>query len=151
LLPTTRSSQRFRRFGSSFTWLTHTWDHANLDCYTTDANANCVPATLAESQAELNQNIAVAPSLGINLDRTSMVTPFNGELGNVNFLTAAVSAGLQYIVTALSPALSNTGYFDPLNPAIYEVPRITPNLFDDVSVPQTGAYGSWTDEYNATF
>jgi hypothetical protein len=137
--------------GSNFTWLSHTWDHANLDCYTVNQKGTCVPATLAQSQAELNQNIAVAPGLGINLDRTSMVTPFNGGLGNANFLTAAVQAGLQHIVTAIPPSTPNTGIVNPLNSAIYEIPRITPNLFDDVSVPQTGAYGSWTDEYNATF
>ena len=137
--------------GSNFTWLIHTWDHANLDCYTTDSNGNCVPATVAQSQVELNQDISVAPSLGINLDRTSMVTPFNGGLSNANFLAAAVSSGLQYIVTAVPPSLTNTGYVNPLNSGIYEIPRITPNLFDDVSVPQTGAYGSWTGEYNAIF
>jgi hypothetical protein len=137
--------------GSNFTWLSHTWDHANLDCYTVNKNGSCVPATLAQSQSELNQNIAVAPSLGINLDRTSMVTPFNGGLSNANFLTAAVQAGLQYIITAIPPSTPNTGIVNPVNSAIYEIPRITPNLFDDVSVPQTGAYGSWTDEYNATF
>ncbi len=136
--------------GSNFTWLSHTWDHADLDCYTVSSQGTCLPATLAQAQAELNQNIAVAPSLGINLDRSSMVTPFNGGLGNANFLTAAVQAGLQYIVTALPPPTPNIGVLNPLNWAIYEIPRTTPNLFDDVSVPQTGAYGSWTDEYNAT-
>jgi hypothetical protein len=87
-----------RSLGSNFTWLSHTWDHADLDCYSVNNSGKCVPATLAQSQAELNQNISVAPSLGINLDRTSMVTPYNGGLGNANFLTAAVQAGLQYAV-----------------------------------------------------
>ncbi|HMF77578.1 MAG TPA: hypothetical protein VK604_18110, partial [Bryobacteraceae bacterium] len=137
--------------GSHFTWISHTWDHANLDCYTVNNQGACVPATLAQSQAELNKNIAVAPSLGITLDRTGMVTPFNGGLGNANFLTAAVQGGLKYIVTALPPASPNTGGVNPLNSGIFEVPRISPPLFDDVSVPQTGAYGSWTDKYNAMF
>lgn len=137
--------------GSNFSWLSHTWDHPQIDCYATDSNGNCIPATLAQSQSELNQNIAIAQSLGINLDRTSMVTPFNGGLGDADFITAAVQAGLQYIVTAVPPPTPNTGIVNPLNSSIFEVPRVTPNLFDDVSVPQTGAYGSWTDEYNATF
>ncbi|HMF77577.1 MAG TPA: hypothetical protein VK604_18105 [Bryobacteraceae bacterium] len=136
---------------SQFSWVSHTWGHANLDCYTTDGNGNCVPATLAQSQAELNQNIAVAGSLGITLDRTSVVTPFNGGLTNPNFLQAAMQAGLTYIVAAVEPPSANTGITNPLFPAIYEIPRRSPNLFDDVSSPQTGAYGSWPDEYNAKF
>lgn len=29
--------------GSNFTWLSHTWDHANLDCYTVNSNAHVFP------------------------------------------------------------------------------------------------------------
>jgi hypothetical protein len=136
---------------SRFTWLSHTWSHANLDCYTVDSNEACVPATLAESQAELNQNIAVAPSLGIAIDPTSMVTPFNGGLTDPNFLQAAAQAGIHYIVAAADPPSTNTGIVSPILPSIFEIPRRTPNVFDDVSSPQTGAYGSWPDEYNAKF
>jgi hypothetical protein len=136
---------------SQFTWVSHTWDHANLDCYSLDNNGACVPATLAESQAELNQNIAVAPALGIVIDPTSMVTPFNGGLTNPNFLQAATQAGLQYIVAAVDPPGTNTGIVSPILPSIFEIPRRTPNLFDDVSSPQTGVYGSWPDEYNAKY
>ncbi|MFL6452121.1 MAG: hypothetical protein ACJ746_31305 [Bryobacteraceae bacterium] len=139
-----------RSLGSNFTWLSHTWDHANLDCYSVNTSGACVPANLSQSSAELNKNITVAPSLGINLDRTSMVTPFNGGLGNPNFLNAAVQSGIQYIVTATLPQAISTGNVNPVNPNIYEIPRVK-SIFDDVSVPQTGAYGSYTDEYNATY
>src|SRR5947208_6842655 len=79
-----------------------------------------------------------------------MVTPFNGGLANASFLNAAVQTGIQYIVTAVLPAAIITGNVNPVNPNIYLIPRVK-SLFDDVSVPQTGAYGSYTDEYNATF
>ena len=139
-----------RSLGSNFSWLNHTWDHANLDCYSVNTSGVCVPANLSQSSAELNKDITVAPTLGINLDRTSMVTPFNGGLGNANFLNAAVQSGIQYIVTAVLPQAISTGNVNPVNPNIYEIPRVK-SIFDDVSVPQTGAYGSYTDEYNATY
>lgn len=137
--------------GSNFTWVSHTWDHPNLDCYTVNSNGACVPATVAQSLSELNQNISVAPSLGITLDRTGMITPFGSGLTNANFMAAAAQVGIQYIMSSAPPADPQTGVVSPVNSAIYQIPRVAPNLFDDVSVPQTGVYGSWPDEYNATF
>jgi hypothetical protein len=136
---------------AQFRWLSHTWDHSDLDCFTHDSNGACVPATLAQSLSELNQNINVAPSLGITLDRTSMVTPFDGGLGNPNFVQAAAQVGIQYLVTAVDPPGANLGIVSPFVPSVFEIPRRGNNLFDDVSSPQTGVYGSWPDEYNAMF
>jgi hypothetical protein len=134
---------------SKFTWVSHTWDHANLDCYTTDTNGVCVPATLDQSLAELNQNIAIASTLGITLDRTDMVTPFNGGLTNSNFVQAAARVGIQNIVYADDPPSPQTGFANVFVPSIFEITRRTPDLFDDVSSPLTGVLGSWPDEYNA--
>ena len=136
---------------SRFIWISHTWDHANLDCYATDSNGNCIPATLAQSQAELNQDIAVAGSLGITLDGTDMVTPFNSGMNNPNFLQAAAQAGLKYIVYAGDPPSTQTGLVSPLVPSIFEIPRRTPDMYFDVSTPLTGVSGSWPDEYNAEY
>jgi hypothetical protein len=137
--------------GSRFTWVSHTWDHANLDCYTTDSSGNCIPATLAQAQSELNQNIAIASTLGIALDRSDMVTPFNGGLTNPNFLQAAAQAGIQNIVYAGDPPGPQTGFVSPLNPSIFEITRREPDLYYDVSSPLTGVYGSWPDEFNAEY
>lgn len=142
--------QAIASLGSQFWWVSHTWDHADLDCYTT-ANGVCKPATLSQSLAELNQNIAVANTLGITLDTTNMVTPFNGGLTNPNFLQAAVQAGVKNIVYVGNPANPNTGLVNPINSAIFEIPRRNPDLFADVSSPQPGAYGSWPDEYNSKY
>jgi len=137
--------------GSRFTWVSHTWDHANLDCYTRDSNGNCLPATLAQSQAELKQNIAAAGALGITLDGTDMVTPFNGGLINPNFLEAAAEAGIQNIVCSGDPPSTQTGLANPLMPSVFEITRRTPDLYDDVSSPFSGVAGSWPDEFNAEY
>ncbi len=139
-----------KSLNSNFWWLSHTWDHANLDCYSTNAAGNCVGATMAQSTSELSQNINVASTLGITLDRTSMVTPFNGGLTNANFMNAAVQAGLQYIVTAEIPDSANTGIVDTVNSNIYLIPRVK-SVFDDASTALTGVPGSYTDEYNAIY
>lgn len=140
-----------KSLNSKFWWVSHTWDHPNLDCYTTDSRGNCVPATLAQSLSELNQNISVAPKLGITLDRLGMVTPYNSGLSNPNFLQAAALVGIQYIVDPQFPASPNTGIVNPLLPSILEITRMNNNLFDDASSPSMGVSGSWPDEYNANY
>jgi hypothetical protein len=136
--------------GSEFGWVSHTYSHSNLDCYTT-TNGNCNPATLAQSLSELQQNIAVAGTLEITIDRTGIVTPYNSGLSNANFLTAALEEGIQSVIYPGASPTPNTGIVDSTNPAILEVPRLYTNLFDDVDSPQPGAYGSWPDEYNAEY
>jgi len=140
-----------KALNSQFWWLSHTWDHPNLDCYTTNSKGNCVPATLAQSLAELNQNIAVAPSLGIALDQTSMVTPYNSGLSNVNFLQAAMQVGIRYVVYPAYPASPNTGIVNALVSSILEITRMNNDVFYDASSPFPGVYGSWPDEYNAQY
>jgi hypothetical protein len=137
--------------GTQFWWVSHTWDHENLDCYTLN-NGVCQPADLSQSQFELNQNISIAPTLGITIDRTGMVTPYNGGVTNGDFLQAAIDAGILYIGYAPQTMPSpNTGVVNLLFPSILEVPRVAPNLFDDVSSPLTSVPGSWPDEYNAMY
>jgi hypothetical protein len=131
-----------------FWWLSHTWDHPNLDCYTQTQNGTCVPATQAQSLSDLNQNIAIASQLGITLDRTSMVTPYNSGLSNPNFVKAAQQAGIQYIVFPELPPSPNTGIVNPYVPSILEITRLNNNIFYDTSSPLTGVSGSLVDEYN---
>ena len=140
-----------KSLNSQFWWLSHTWDHPNLDCYTETQSGTCVPATLAQSLSELNQDIAVAPTLGVTLDRTSMVTPFNSGLSNLSFLQAAAQVGIQYIVYPEYPASPNTGIVNALVPSILEITRMNNNLFYDASSPLSSVYGSWLDEYNAQY
>ena len=136
--------------GSRAGWVSHTWSHGNLDCYTV-TNGVCAPATVTQSLAELDQNIALAATLGITIDSTGLVTPFNSGLSNQNFLQAAAQRGITSIVYPGDAASPNTGIVNPLAPSILEMPRPYTNLYDDVSSPLTGAYGSWPDEYNSQF
>ena len=110
-----------------------------------------MPATLAQSLSELNQNIAVAPKIGITLDQNGMITPFNSGLSNAQFLQAAVSLGTVNIVFPALPSSPNTPIVNTLNPSIVEITRLNNDLFDDSPVHSAGVYGSWTDEYNATY
>lgn len=136
--------------GSQFGWISHTWSHSNLDCYT-ETNGVCNPATLAQSLSEIQQNISIATTLGITIDPTGIVTPFNSGLSNPTFLTAAVQEGIESIIYPGSAPTPNTGIVDPTNTAILEISRLYTNLFDDVDSPSTGVYGSWPDEYNAEY
>jgi hypothetical protein len=142
---------QMRALNSQFTWLNHTYDHANLDCYAIDGYGNCIPATLAQSQAELNKNITLAPTLGITLDGANVVTPFNGGLTNPNFLQAAVQAGIKNIVMNENPPGPQLGLVNPLNPSIFQITRREPDMYTDASSPLTGVPGSWPDEYNAEY
>jgi hypothetical protein len=129
-----------KSLNSQFWWLSHTWDHADLDS-----------TTLAQSLSELNQNINIAPTLGVTLDRLGMVTPYNSGLSNPNFLQAAAQAGITYVVAPQFPATPNTPIVNTIRPSIIEITRMNNNLFYDASSPSTGVYGSWPDEYNDNY
>ena len=139
-----------KSLNSQFWWVSHTWDHANLDCYTQSNNGTCVPATLAESHSELNQNISVAPKLGIMLDTTSMVTPYNSGFTNPNFLQAAAQVEFGTLSIRKIPPVPIPDR-ECVSPVHFRDHAHNNDLFDDVSSPQTGVYGSWPDEYNAKY
>ncbi len=138
----------------SFSWVNHTWDHENLDCYNPVPNSGiCKAATFAESQSQLNQNIAIAQNLGLPNDRTSAVTPNISGLRNTNFLLAAQAAGIKYLVSDTSrpdwmPAKPNTGVRSPYVPSILYIPRRATNVYYNTKSGRVGAVGSLPDEYN---
>jgi len=139
---------------NQFFWINHTWDHENLDCYDPVPNSGiCRPATNAESLAEISQNIQLANSLSLPLDATSMVTPSISGLTNPDFLSAAVSQGIQYLVSDLSrpegtPASANTGIWNQYQPSIFEIPRRPTSIFYNTVTSAVGVAGSEPDEYN---
>ncbi len=72
-----------RSLANQFFWVSHTYDHEDLDCYQPVANSGvCTPATYTQSQAEISQNVQVAQSLGLPNDPVSMVTPGISGLTN---------------------------------------------------------------------
>jgi len=149
LLPTAKL------YWNDFYWLNHTWDHENLDCYNPMPNSGiCALATYAQSLSELQQNIALAKSIGMPNDTTSMVTPNISGLNNPNFLLAAQNSGIKYLVSDMSrpdwPVVKpNTGTRSPYNGgAILYIPRRATNIFYNTKSGQNSATGSLPDEYN---
>lgn len=139
-----------------FFWISHTYDHENLDCYDPVPNSGiCTPATEAQSAYEISQNVTTASNLGFGsaFDKSSMITPNVSGLANPNFLTAATANGLAYLVSdasvpGQSPPSANTGIVNADNSAILEVPRYATNIFYNTDTSATGVAGSEPDEYN---
>jgi hypothetical protein len=142
---------------ATFNWLSHTYNHENLDCYLPVANSGiCTPATYAQSLLEINQNKTIATQLGLSNDTLSMVTPGISGLNNPNFMKAYVDSGMRYVVTDTSrpgglPAIPNTAIVNSLQPSVVMIPRRATNIFYNTSTPTQGAIGSETDEYNFLF
>jgi hypothetical protein len=137
--------------GSRFGWVSHTYSHSNLDCYTL-TNGLCTPATSAQSFAEIDQNVAAATSLGITIDANSLVTPFNGGMSNSVFLQAAATRGIGFLgANPYAPTNPNTGIVNPYVPSILEIPRRPNHVFSDTNSPYSGVVGSLPDEYNSFF
>jgi hypothetical protein len=139
---------------NQFFWVSHTYDHEELDCYQPVPNSGvCTPATYAQSLAEISQNVQVAQSLGLPNDPVSMVTPSISGLTNPNFLSAAASQGIQYLVSDLSrpegsPASPNTGIWNQYQRSIFEIPRRPTNIFYNTATTVAQGVGSEPEEYN---
>jgi len=152
--PLTKEARARRK---DFFWVSHTWDHENLDCFNPVPNSGiCRSATYAESLFEIDENRKLATAIDLPLDTTSMVTPGISGLNNPGFMLAAYTCGIRYLVTDTSrpggsPAIPNTGIVSPLQPGILLIPRRATNIFYNVHVPTLGAVGSEPDEYNFFF
>lgn len=143
-----------RNHRNRFFWVSHTYDHENLDCFQRGANGGvCRPATYNESVAEIAQNVTVANSLNLSLDRASMVTPEISGLYNPEFLRAAAAQGLRYMVSEMSrgdllPARPNEGVYSTIQPNILFIPRRPTYICYNASTGLTGVPGSQPDEFN---
>ncbi|MDP9159610.1 MAG: hypothetical protein M3O09_05200, partial [Acidobacteriota bacterium] len=135
LTPATQANQ------ASFKWISHTFDHTNLDAI-----------TYANASSEITQNNTAATTLGLtSFDVRNMVTPDISGLTNPAFLQAAVDNGIRYLVTDTSrPGYNNptpnTGIPNPLQPSILMIPRHPNNLFFNVSTPN-----EWAAEYGCIY
>jgi hypothetical protein len=135
LSPAVKSNQ------AQFYWVSHTYDHANLD--TVD---------YATAASEITRNNQVAASLGLTHFTTStMVTPDVSGLTNPNYLQAAVDHGIRFVVTDTSqPGYANpspnAGIYNVQQPSLLMIPRRPNNLFYNVSTP-----AEWTAEYNCIY
>jgi hypothetical protein len=135
LTPVARSNQ------AQFYWVSHTYDHTNLDA-----------VDYATAASEITQNNQVAASLGLtHFSPSNMVTPDVSGLTNPSYLQAAVDNGIRYVVTDTSRAgydnpSPNAGIYNTYQPSLLMIPRRPNNLFYNVSTPD-----EWTAEYNCIY
>lgn len=135
LTPTARTLQRH------FNWVSHTYNHANLD-------AIDGPSTTGE----LQQNNSVAAGMGFTRHSiANLVQPDVSGLYNPAFLLAARDAGVRYLVSDTSKPgqdnpSPNVGFFNPLQPEIFVIPRRANNLYFNVASP-----ADWAAEYNCMY
>ncbi len=138
-----------RLSGSAFRWLNHTWDHDNMDAM-----------TRSDARTEVAKNCALAKQTyklhGFNCG--DLVTPDMSGLLNADAVNGMVDAGVKFVVSdtsfteALRPANPgsnpsfNVGRPNPINGALYQIPRHPTSIFYDVSTPEME-----TDEYNTIY
>lgn len=126
------------QLGSQFTWLNHTYSHADLDY----ANA-------AVCAAEIQQNSSAASTLGfMDFSLATLLTGDYSGLGrttpqtapNPNLAGVANALGVRYVLVNESDPLfknpsPNTGIPHSLQPTLLQVPRYANNIFYAASTP----------------
>ena len=132
-------TQRAQALGSTFSWISHTWDHADL----TDIG-------YAAALTEFTRNDQTLRALGLMPYATiNAVTPGITGLDNIHAMQAAYDTGIRYLVSDTSVAgednpTPNAGFWNALVSGILEIPRIPTNLDYDVSQP-----AEWLASYKA--
>jgi hypothetical protein len=130
-----------KAYSSEFQWISHTWDHADLD-----------PISYADAFAEFDQNDKYAKGQGwTNYNTVNLVTPMITGLNNAAAMKAAWDAGVRYTVSDTSRAgwnnpAPNLGIYSSLQPGLLHIPRKPTNLFYNVSRPD-----EWVAEYNSLY
>jgi hypothetical protein len=127
-----------KQYSSAFNWISHTWDHTNLD-----------GMDYAHAFAEFDQNDKFAKGQAwANYTTLNLVCPEVSGLTNPAALAAAWDVGIRYLVSDTSktgwdnPA-PNIGIDSSIQPGIFFIPRKPTNLFYNVSTPS-----EWMAEYN---
>ena len=126
--------------GSTFSWINHTWDHPVLD-----------GLSYADVLTEFTHNDTFLRGLGLAPYATAnAVTPSVSGLGSADAMRAIHDAGIRQIVSDTSVAgqgnpSPNLGLWNPLEPSVFEIPRIPAGVGFDVSQPS-----EWLVQYQAT-
>ena len=127
---------------AKFKWVNHTYTHQNLDA-----------VTAAQARTEIQQNNQVASSFPMSTySRANLIQPDISGLTNPNFLSAAYSAGVRYLISDTSrtgdPAVYgvNEGRYNALQPGILEIARYPVNLYFNVATP-----AQWLAEDNCIY
>ena len=136
-----------------FFWVSHTYDHKNLDCFARDAAGQCRGVNAAESLFEISENWNSADRLQLPIDRSSLVTPGLSGLGSSTFLAATAAQGIRYLVSDASrpewlPGDPNTALRVGGGSPLLIIPRRATSLFFYTATADANAPGSEPDAYN---
>ncbi len=139
-----------RTLGNKFQWLSHTYDHENMDAMSRTSARN-----------EVLQNCARGVVLLLSgLECSELITPDMSGLTNINAVRGMIDGGVRSVVSDTSHAASdprfasapgdnpsfNVGRVSTLDSRLYQIPRHPTNLFYDVKDPT-----DMVDSYNTRF
>lgn len=130
-----------RQHRSAFTFVNHTFNHANLDSI-----------NYAQTRTELQQNHLTATLLGLTrYYKDTLVQPDISGLYNAEMQRAAKDFGIKYLISDTSrPGWNNpspnAGFVSVYQPSILIIPRRPTNLFYNLSTP-----AEWVSEYNCFY
>jgi hypothetical protein len=129
---------KVQQIGSGFNYISHTFDHADLD-----------GETYSFALSELNNNTNVANQFVLRpFSVMNLVNPGYTGLTTGAVMQAMFDVGIRFCVGDTSVQgydnpTPNAGNYNPLQPQILMIPRRPTNLFYNVSTPD-----QWTAEYN---
>lgn len=140
-----------RSAGANLTWLSHTWDHENMDGMTSTA-----------ARSEVTRNCQLAQTYRLNgFSCVDLVTPDMSGLTSAAALRGIEGAGARYLssdtsitedvaaargtVPGTNPSF-NVGRVNAQDARIYEAPRHPTNIFYDVATR-----AAEVDEYNTIY
>ncbi|HEX3764828.1 MAG TPA: hypothetical protein VHW23_39300, partial [Kofleriaceae bacterium] len=140
-----------RSVGANLTWLSHTWDHENMDGMTATA-----------AQSEVAQNCQLAKTLQLSgFSCVDLITPDMSGLTSADALHGIELAGVRSVVsdTSITDEVAaargtvagtnpsfNVGRINAQDVQIYQVPRHPTNIFYNVATRAAEA-----DEYNTIY
>lgn len=119
-----------------FVWVNHTWDHEDMDAMTRE-----------RARAEMAANCQLAEERGFEqFTCNAAVTPHVSGLDNPAAVEGMLAAGVDYVVsdTSVTAALRpgnpgsnpshNVGRRNPIDPALFQIPRHPTNIFYSTSL-----------------
>jgi hypothetical protein len=124
-------TQKARAVGPGFKWISHTYDHAEMDFM-----------TYAQAFSEFDRNDKLIAGLGLApFSVANLVTPGITGLHNADVMAAAYNVGVRYLIGDSSIADSdnpsfNAGLPDFVEPRLFIIPRRATDLDFDVSLPE---------------
>jgi len=137
--------------GDNLMWMSHTWDHENMDLMASSA-----------AGAEVTQNCDLAATYGLNkFSCEEMVTPDISGLSSTEPMLGMLGAGVHYVVSDSSVTAEvaktrnttpgdnpsfNVGRVNSIDASVYHVPRHPTSIFYDVTTRDAEV-----DEYNTIY